>query len=134
MKGSARLQSVARDDIRVVFLRHAGQQPADVLDLELAVAIAERDEVEARGTQAAAHGCAVALVDPVVNDPELRVRGGEPVGDLGSRVGAAVVDGDDLEFVGKLRQRRQRFSNERLDVVGLVVRRKEERQRRDVRR
>ena len=59
--------------------------------------------------------------------------GGQPIGELGRGVAAAVVDGDDLELVGQRGQHLERLGDDRLDVLGLVVGGKEERQRRDAR-
>src|SRR3954468_11828566 len=52
--------------------------------------------------------------------------GGQPVGDRARAVLRPVVDGDDLEFVGQPGQLGERLVNERLDVLSLVVDRKEE--------
>ena len=49
----------------------------------------------------------------------------EAVGDLSGAIGAAVVDGDDLEAFGDGLQVGEGLLHERLDVLGLVVRREE---------
>ena len=133
MNGSARLLPIAHHDVGLVRLGQAIEQTAQVRNLELAVAISEGDELVARGLEAAAHGRAVAQVGLVVNGADARIAGGQAVGNLGRLVAAAVVDGDDLELVRERRQHLERLGHERLDVLRLVVRGKEERQLRDAR-
>ena len=84
--------------------------------------VAVCDIYDVRRAQAAAHGRAVALVGFVMNNPDARVRGRQSVRDPGRRVAAAVVDGDDLELVGERGQHFERLGDERLDVLGFVVR------------
>src|SRR4051812_36731387 len=62
----------------------------------------------------------------MVDHSHLRMVGGQPVGDRARAVLRPVVDGDDLEFVGQPGQLGERLVNERLDVLSLVVGRKEE--------
>ena len=71
------LDPEADDDIGCVGFRRPCGQPADVGDLELAVAVGERDELVTRRSEAGAEGRAVAEVGRVVDDPD-DVRDGEP--------------------------------------------------------
>ena len=127
------LEAVAGDDVGSSGRGHAIEQPGQVGDPELAVAVGEGDEVVARGAQAAAHGRAIALVDLVVHDADVWIRRSQAFGNLQRGVAAAVVDGNDLELVRERRQLLERLGDERLDVLGLVVRGKEVGQRRDAR-
>ena len=104
------LDPVADDRVRMVRLVEARRQPAEVRDLELAVAVGEREQVVARRLEARAQGAAVAAVDRVVDDADdVRVLGREPVRDLGRPVLRPVVDGDDLELLGDPRQGLERL-------------------------
>ena len=129
------LDPVADDDVGVVGRRQPLGQPAEVRDLELAVAVGEGKELEPRRLEARAQRAAIAAVDVVVDRPDhARMLGSEPVGDLAGPVPRPVVDGDDLELVGERRERRQRLLHEALEVRLLVVGREEVRQARDPRR
>ncbi len=57
----------------------------------------------------------------VVDDPHFRVGPRQLVGDLGRRVGAAVVDDDDLEVVGELARRPARGDHQTGDRAAVVV-------------
>ena len=68
-RGVGPLDPEPDDDIGRVRFGRARGEPPDVRDLELAVAIGERDEVVARGREARAERGAIAQVGRVVDDP-----------------------------------------------------------------
>ena len=116
----------------LVGLGQPGGQAADVGDLELAVAVGERDEVVAGGGEAGAKRRAVAEVRRVVDRPDdAGVGRRQRVGEGRRAVLRAVVDRDDLERVGEGRQRLERLLHEALEVGLLVVGREEVGQARD---
>jgi hypothetical protein len=121
--------AVADDDIRAVVRRGAIEQPPEIGDLELAVAVGERDEVEARGPEAGPERRPVAKVGRVMDGPDdARMGLGQAVRDRRRGVTRTVVDGDDLELIGQGRQGDERLLDQRLEVRLLVVGREEVRQ------
>ena len=126
------LDPVADDRVGVARLEPL-DQPAEVGDLELAVAVGEREVVVACGGEAGPERGAVAEVRRVVDGADLGMRRGELVGDGRRVVLRAVVDDDDLERLGEAGQGRERLLDEPAEVRGLVVGREEVRQRRQAR-
>ena len=116
----------ADDHVRAVGLGEASRQAPDVLDVELAVAVGERDQLVPGGAEAGTQRRAVPEVGRVVDgadDP--RVPRGQLVGQHARPVAGAVIDGDDLERLGDRRETFERLLDEALDVRLLVVGREE---------
>ena len=61
----------------------------------------------------------------MMHDLDVRVFGGEALGNLAGAIAAAVVDHDHLVVVGDVRQFRQPRAHDALDVAFLIVRRQE---------
>ncbi len=123
------LDAEADDDVGRVGGGEALGEPPDVGDVELAVAVGERDELVAGRREAGAERGAVPEVRRVVDGAhDVRMAGGEVVGDRRGRVARPVVDRDDLERLGEQRQGRQRLVDQALEVRLLVVGREEVRQ------
>ena len=120
---------------RAASAAHARQQPPQVRDAELAVAVGEADERVAGRPEAAAQRRAVALVDRVVDDPHhARVRRRERVrertgGVLAMPSSTAMIS----NVLGEPGQLLERLRDERLDVLRLVVGGEEVAQRRRAR-
>jgi hypothetical protein len=109
---------VAGDDVR---RRRERREARELAEVELQVGVGQEDPFQARRGQAGPHGGAVAAVDVVCDDAHARVGGGAGRGQRACRVGAAVVDDDDLVRVGHQLARRRRLIDGALDVLGLVV-------------
>gem|GEM_PF-5771608 len=109
----------------------AAQQALDVLDVELAVSVEERDEavggVGERGADARTQTGPVATVDFVLChlDP-VRVLLAEPFDDFDGVVLAAVVDHDDREVAPDAVEVVHDCGDDGHEVLGFVVRRHEE--------
>ena len=129
MSGSARLMRKPTTTSGASASARRAVEPADVRDVELAVAVGEGDELVAGRREARAERGAVAEVRRVVDGAhDVRVARGEVVGDRRRRVARPVVDRDDLERLREQRQRRERLVDEALEVRLLVVGREEVRQ------
>ena len=134
MRGSARLMRKPTTTSGAIRGGHARDQPAEVRDAELAIAVGEGHELIAGRPEARAQRRTVALVHRVVDGPDdARMRSREFVGDGRRPVAGAVVDGDDLERVGEAGQDGEGFLDEALQVGLLVVGGEEVRQARDAR-
>lgn len=107
-------------------LVHAVEEPAQIGHPELSIAVREADELVAGSLETGLQGRTVAAIDLVVDGAhDIRVGGGQPISDLRGAIAAAVVDGNDLEPLGEGRHDGQGLRHQWLDVVGLVVGRKE---------
>ena len=91
---------VAVDEIDVVVERVP--QHRHLRRVVLRVAVGVENQIARCGGESAAQRAAVAPVPLVVHDPDFRVGARELVDDFRRRVGAAVVDDDDLEVGGQL--------------------------------
>ena len=95
-------------------------QQGNVGGIVLAVAVERRDPGAARRLDAGADRRALAVAGAMADQPQPGEAAGE-AGDLGGgRVGAAVVDIDDL-IVERAIQRGADLGDERRDILGLVA-------------
>ena len=101
---------------------HNGRQ---ILQRELPITVSTEDQVACRGFKPRPQRPSVTQIRGVRNYPHARVVLGDVTGNRGRVIGRPVIDNDDLKVVGNTRQVLQRVADHSLDVLRLVVARKE---------
>ena len=102
------------------------------MQIELEVAIGEKDQFKARRVESRNDGSAVTAVPDMVNGSYTWILFSDTLDDLPGPVPAAVVDRDNFPLLGYFRQYLLRLKNYSLHVFFLVVSGKEHRQRRNL--
>ncbi len=91
------------------------------MDIKLPVAVGVEDPFFTGSAEAALQGAAVAAIDGMMHHVNRGICIGDPIGNLGGTIGAAVVDDDNFIVVAEGRQDFQRLPDNPLNIVLFVV-------------
>ena len=122
------IDAVTHDRVAAVDL---GEKFLDVGELELVVAVGQKNQVFRDILKAGAEGGPVAEITLVTDQFDARIVHGLRADDVGGVVPASVIDNDDLIIHAISLRRLDGLVDHRTDILGLIVARKENRQRRE---